>query len=74
MRQKTYLVITLDGQTLDNRGRGYTSRQAAKHAADRRGLCPVETRPLGEELPHPNDAQGWDAYRLRHGYASGNSW
>ena len=65
---KTYGVHTLDGQTIDRNGRGYVSRAAAREAADRRGLCPVETYRLGEKLPDTNDAAGWDAYRLSHGY------
>lgn len=65
----TYEVLTLDGQTLDNRGRGYVSRAAARAAADRRGLCPTETRSLGERIPSGDDAAGWDDYRRREGYS-----
>jgi len=64
-----YKSLTLQGEWLDNRGRGYVSRQAAQQAAERRGTVCVETRRLDEEEPHQNDAQGWDAFRLKSGIA-----
>lgn len=66
----TYIAITLDGRTLDRGGRGYVSRRAAQIAAERRGTVAVETRPIDERLPHPNDAQAWDDLRMRHGHPS----
>ena len=66
----TYEVACMDGQILNNNGRGYASRNGATQAALRRGLVPVETRRLGEKQPHHNDAAGWDAYRLSGGIAA----
>lgn len=66
----TYIAITLTGELLDNRGKGYVSRQAARRAAERRGTVAVETRRIDEELPPINDAQAWDDLRLRRGLAS----
>jgi hypothetical protein len=63
----SYICITIDGPALDNNGRGYVSRRAARAAAGRRGLTAVETRELGKKLPHCNDAQGWDDLRMRRG-------
>jgi hypothetical protein len=54
---------------LDNEGRGYATAVGAYRAAVRRGLVPVDVRPLGERLPASDDAQAWDAYRLARGYA-----
>lgn len=65
-----YIAITLAGELLDNRGRGYVSRDAARRAAERRGTVAVETRRLGEELPAFNDAQGWSYLRMRRGCPS----
>jgi len=65
-----YIAITLTGEWLDNRGKGYVSRAAARKAAERRGTVAVETRRLGEELPAFNDAQGWNDLRLRRGCPS----
>lgn len=65
----TYIAITLDGRTLDNRGKGYASREGARHAALRKSTVAVETRRLSEPPPHINDAQGWNQYRLRAGIA-----
>lgn len=64
---KSYIAVTLDGRTLDNGGKGYVSPAAATAAAERRGTVAVETRPLGAKLPDANDAQAWDALRLRNG-------
>jgi hypothetical protein len=64
-----YVAVTLDG-TLLHGGREYVSRDAARRAGLRAGVCVTETRPSGERLPLVNDAAGWDAYRLRHGVAS----
>jgi hypothetical protein len=64
-------VVTFE-MTLDNCGRGYVSRAAARAAADRRGLCPTETRPLGgwPDEPGPGaSATEWDDFRSRHGYS-----
>ena len=68
----TYGVVTgcdvgVAGIILDRNGRGYVSRAAARAAADRRGLCPVETFIVGETLPPGGDAAGWDEYRRAHG-------
>ena len=65
-----YEVVCMDGQILNSNGRGYASRDGASQAANRKGLVPVETRRLGQKLPHCNDAQGWDAYRLSGGIAA----
>lgn len=65
-----YIALTLSGEQLDNRGKGYVSRAAARRAAERRGTVAVETRRLGEELPPAHDAQAWDDLRLRRGLAS----
>lgn len=66
------IVIKGDEQRrLDNRGRGYATRQAAHTAADRyerqHGFVRTETIDLDERVPSPNDAAGWQAYRLRDG-------
>jgi len=61
----TYIAITLTGEMLDNRGKGYVSRAAARRAAERRGTVAVETRRIDEELPPFNDAQAWDDLRMR---------
>jgi hypothetical protein len=66
----TYEAVTLSGETIDNRGRGYVSRRAAQRAAERRGAVAVETRRLSERLPHRNDAQAWDELRTRNGHPS----
>ena len=57
MAHTTYTGLVLDGS-----GRG---------AAQRAGRVLVETRTSGERLPGPNDARGWDQYRLRHGIVAG---
>jgi len=66
----TYIAVTMTGETLDNRGRGYVTRSAARKAAERRGSVAVETRELGARLPHANDAQAWDALRMAAGHPS----
>lgn len=66
----TYIALTPTGVQLDNRGRGYVSRAAARRAAERRGTVAVETRRLGEELPPAHDAQAWDDLRMRRGHLS----
>lgn len=66
----TYIAITLTGEWLDNRGKGYVSRTAARRAAERRGTVAVETRRIDEELPASNDAQAWDDLRMRRGCPS----
>jgi hypothetical protein len=66
----TYIAVMMSGEVLDNRGTGYASRAAARAAAERRGTVAVETRRLGESLPHCNDAQGWDRVRLAAGIAA----
>ncbi len=68
MSKHTFIAITLAGDTLDNRGKGYVSRRAAQQAAERRGLVVTQTRRMDERLPHLNDAQGWSDYSLRHGH------
>lgn len=64
-----YEAVCMNGEVIDNNGRGYASRAGAAKAANRKGVC-VETRPLGQKQPHKNDAQGWDRYRLQDGLAS----
>jgi hypothetical protein len=68
--QKKWIVLTMSGKRYDNHGKGYVSHRAAQLAAKRRGEVPVETRPLNATVPHPNDAAGWDAFRLVSGIAA----
>lgn len=68
--ETTYIALTLRGDTLDNRGRGYVSRRAARDAAERAGTVCVETRRLGETPPPRDDAQAWDDWRMRSGLGS----
>lgn len=64
-----YVALVLDGSLLHG-GLEYVSREAARRAGVRAGLCVTETRRVDEPTPHANDAAGWDAYRLRHGVAA----
>lgn len=64
----TYIALTPTGVQLDNRGRGYVSRAAARRAAERRGTVAVETRRIDEALPPIHDAQAWDDLRMRRGH------
>jgi len=63
----TYIAIGLDGRTYDRQGRGYTTRHGAQAAAERAGTVAVETRPLAQQMPHANDAAGWDRLRMASG-------
>jgi hypothetical protein len=49
----------------------YASRRSAERAARRLGPGIVVTRVCTCPVPSPNDAAGWDAYRIAHGYAGG---
>ena len=63
----TYYALRLDGTRTE-----HVSFRAAK-AASRRSRGPrtvIEIRRSDDRPPHPNDAQGWDAYRLRAGIAA----
>lgn len=66
----TYIAITLSGEKLNNAGRGYVTREAARKAAMRRGTVAVETRAMDARLPHANDAAAWDDLRTRNGCPS----
>lgn len=64
-----YVAITIEGEVIDNRGKGYVSLKAAYAACDRRGKVPCDWLYLNQKLPHANDAAGWDALRLERGIA-----
>ena len=75
MAHTTYTGLVLDGSGRGceplRGGREYVTRAAVRRAAQRAGRVLVETRTSGERLPGPNDARGWDQYRLRHGIVAG---
>jgi hypothetical protein len=69
-----FFVLVMKGEEtrrLDNRGRGYSTRQSAHDAAARyerrTGFVRIETRDTHDPAPRTSDARDWDAWRLRSG-------